>query len=129
MAQTPQRPQGATWAPQAQQSNPAWPQQSGYGQPMAPQQTSGKAIAALVLGIVSMIPYLGILTFIPAIIFGVLGKKEVDASNGRLGGRGFALAGLILGCIGILWVVVIMAAVVFVLVTKLGTKAIILALH
>ncbi|MHB1262434.1 MAG: DUF4190 domain-containing protein [Thermoplasmatota archaeon] len=81
---------------------------SGYSaQPpmgMAPgmQKTSGKAIAALVLGIVSMcIPYVGIVTGIIAIILGVLGMKEVDRNPQAVKGKGMAIAGVVLGAIAL----------------------------
>ena len=37
-----------------------------------------------------------------AIVLGVMGKKKADESNGQMGGRGMALAGIILGAIGTL---------------------------
>jgi hypothetical protein len=61
----------------------------------APTGTSGKAIASLILGFLSAC--LGIIAGIPAIILGVLGLIEVDRSRGRLGGKGLAIAGLVLG--------------------------------
>jgi prepilin-type processing-associated H-X9-DG protein len=64
----------------------------------APQTTSGKAIASLVLGICSLVFCL--LAGIPAIIFGVLGLGDINRSRGMLGGRGMATAGIILGGLG-----------------------------
>jgi hypothetical protein len=65
------------------------------------QSTSGKAIAALVCGILNIVGCSGIIVMtVLAIVFGVQGQKEVDASNGRLTGRGMATAGLVLGIIG-----------------------------
>jgi hypothetical protein len=61
--------------------------------------TSGKAIAALVLGIVSLcLPV--VLPSILAIIFAVLGLKDISKSRGRLGGQAMAIIGLVLAIIG-----------------------------
>lgn len=71
--------------------------------PPAQQKTSGKAITALVLGIVSLcIPYIGLVTGIIAIIFGVLAMKEVDRDPHRVKGKGMAIAGLVLGAVALL---------------------------
>jgi Domain of unknown function (DUF4190) len=68
-----------------------------YGQGSAPHRTNGAAIASLVLGIVGCVPFLiGLL----AILFGFIGiRKSRDLS---LGGKGLAVAGLILGIISVL---------------------------
>lgn len=70
------------------------------------QKNCGYAIAAMVLGIVGaascIIPGLGIIGLICgviAIILGVIGKNAIDNSNGELGGRGMATAGIVLGII------------------------------
>jgi hypothetical protein len=73
---------------------------------------SGKAIAALVLGIVGIFLCFGAIVSVLAIIFGLLGAKEIKASNGGLTGLGKARAGWILGVVGLLvgvgfWVVVV----------------------
>jgi type II secretory pathway pseudopilin PulG len=65
-------------------------------------QTSGKAKAALVLGFLSFCTT--ILTGIPAIIFGILGLRDVNQSRGRLTGSGLAITGIVLGAIGSLLV-------------------------
>ena len=72
----------------------------------AAQRTSGKAIAALVLGIVSIFIF-GFIAGLIAIILAVLARKEIDADP-SLGGRGLATAGLVLGIVGIvLWALVL----------------------
>jgi hypothetical protein len=64
---------------------------------MGPQQTSGKAIAALVLSL------LGI--SILAVIFGHSASADIKRSGGRLGGGGMATAGIVLGWLGMVgWV-------------------------
>ena len=59
--------------------------------------TNGKAIASLVLGISSLV--CSLFTGIPAIIFGIKGLNDASISQGRIKGRGLAIAGIILGCI------------------------------
>ncbi|MCU1345732.1 MAG: hypothetical protein JWL70_1998 [Acidimicrobiia bacterium] len=62
---------------------------------------SGKAKASMILGIVGIFLCFTIIVPVLAIIFGVLGRKEVDRSQGAITGRGKAIAGLILGLIGL----------------------------
>lgn len=64
------------------------------------QETDGKAVGSLILGILAMFPF-GLLTGIPAIILGHLSRKSIRESLGRLRGDGMALAGLIMGYISI----------------------------
>jgi hypothetical protein len=66
-----------------------------YGQP--PGKTSGAAITSLILGILGCIP---LITSIGAIIFGLVGISSTRKPG--VGGRGLAIAGLVLGIIGIL---------------------------
>jgi len=61
--------------------------------PAAPAQTSGKATASLVCGLLFFIP----LAFVAAIVFGHLALSEIRKSAGRLKGEGLAIAGLVLG--------------------------------
>lgn len=65
-----------------------------------PEQTgtSGKATASLVLGLLSFLCVF--LTGIPAIIFGILGLRDIGRSGERLGGKGVAITGIITGSIG-----------------------------
>lgn len=72
---------------------------------------SGKAIAALVLGIVGVVLCFGVIVSLLAVIFGLLAAKEIKRSGGSITGLGKARAGWILGAIGlvagsIFWVVV-----------------------
>ena len=58
-------------------------------------ETSGKAIASLVLGLVSVV---GIcFTGIPAIILGIVALGETGRGPGRLRGRGMAIGGIVTG--------------------------------
>ncbi|WP_228100960.1 DUF4190 domain-containing protein [Paenibacillus donghaensis] len=67
--------------------------------PMQPPKTNGKAITALVLGILSlMIPYVGFILGIIAIVLASLAFKEIRQRNE--GGKGLAVGGLVCGIIG-----------------------------
>lgn len=59
--------------------------------------TNGMAIASLVLGIL----WLWWVGSILALIFGYVGKQQIDQSQGRQSGRGLAIAGIVLGWIGV----------------------------
>ena len=60
-------------------------------------QSSGLAVASMVLGIL-WICWIG---SILALIFGYIAKRQIDASGGKIGGRGMAIAGIVLGWIGV----------------------------
>lgn len=67
--------------------------------PMQPPKTNGKAVGALVLGILSLIiPYVGFILGIIAIILASLSFKEIKRRNE--GGRGLAIGGLVCGICG-----------------------------
>jgi competence protein ComGC len=74
-----------------------------------PAQTSGKAVASLVFGLFVFAFPLSIL----AVIFGHLSVSEIRKSAGRLKGEGMAIAGLVLGYVGlaIIPVILIIAAI------------------
>ena len=55
--------------------------------------TSGKAIASLICGIL----FFFLPSAIGAVIMGHLSLSDIRRSAGRLGGRGMAIAGLVLG--------------------------------
>ncbi|MFO0877631.1 MAG: DUF1559 domain-containing protein [Gemmataceae bacterium] len=61
------------------------------------EQTSGKATTAMVLGLISLC--LPVLPAIPGLIIGVLALREIGRSNGRLGGRGAAITGIVTSCL------------------------------
>ena len=67
-----------------------------------PARTSGKAVAALVLGLLSFCA--SILTGIPAIIYGILSLQDIGRSKGRLRGSGLAVTGIVLGTLGMVLV-------------------------
>jgi prepilin-type processing-associated H-X9-DG protein len=72
--------------------------------------TSGKAIASLVLGMMSLL--CSFFTGIPAIILGVLGLRDIDRSHGLRTGKGLAIAGIVLGSLGCLLFLVSLALVI-----------------
>jgi hypothetical protein len=98
--------------PPAASAPPAgYPAPAGYAQPAAPQpyaphvrppSVNGLAIASMVLGIV-WIYWLG---SILALIFGYVAKGQIDRSNGEQTGRGFAIAGIVLGWVGVALLIV-----------------------
>ena len=65
-------------------------------------ETSGAATASLVLGIAATLcggPLLGI----PAIICGHAARSAIKRSKGTIGGTGMAMAGLIMGYLSLVW--------------------------
>jgi type IV pilus assembly protein PilA len=77
--------------------------------PAGPVQTSGKALASLVCGVF----FLVFPASVAAIILGHLSLSEIRKSAGRLGGHGMAMAGLILGYLGVAMIplILIIAAI------------------
>jgi hypothetical protein len=69
------------------------------GAPPQPQ-ANGMAIASLVLGIAGFVA-MPVIGPILALVFGYVGKGQIDRSAGRESGRGFAVAGIVLGWVGI----------------------------
>jgi prepilin-type processing-associated H-X9-DG protein len=76
-----------------------------YDSPSAPLfdvgtevKTSGKAISSLVLGILSFPCFF--FAGIPAIIMGAWGLSDIGRGHGRVGGKGMAIAGIVMGSIG-----------------------------
>jgi Domain of unknown function (DUF4190) len=94
----PVQPSPGYWQPADGQSYPAQPQPYGT-MPMArPPKTNGTAIASLVLSLV----WLGGLGSLLAIIFGISSRSAIKKSQGQQTGEGLALAGLIIGILGLL---------------------------
>ncbi|MFF2192902.1 DUF4190 domain-containing protein [Streptomyces sp. NPDC058157] len=89
---------------------PGYPGYTGY-HPYGPAPSNGFGIAALVLGILSVVicitSFFSIALGIAAVVFGVLGRGK--ANRGEATNGGVALAGTILGAIGIVLGAVILA--------------------
>ena len=65
--------------------------------PAVPVKTNGFAVASLVLGIL----WLYWIGSILALIFGMIAKSQIDQSGGYQQGRGLAIAGIVLGWVGV----------------------------
>src|SRR5579872_7292032 len=79
------------------QASPATPQVDPSVAFGLPPETSGKAIFSLVSGLLTLL-----LPFsICAVIFGHLSLYDIRKSAGRLTGRGLAIAGIVLGYLGV----------------------------
>jgi hypothetical protein len=82
-------------------SAPLYGSAPGYG---GPARNSSKAVAALVVGIVSLLlgfccAFLG-LAGVVAVVLGRSAQREIALSGGALTGEGMAKAGVVLGIIG-----------------------------
>lgn len=91
--------------------------------PQYPPTNNGKAIAALILGISSlaallMLPGIGIVIGILAIIFAIIAFKELKKR--RQLGQGMAIAGLICGIVGTLIHLIMIAFIVFAFIAALA---------
>jgi len=93
-----------------------------YGPP--PQQTSGAATAALILGICGFV-VCPLICSIAAIFVARSAYKEIDSSGGRIGGRSMAQAGLILGWIGVGLCLLSIVAFVLFIVLAIGSSTMI----
>lgn len=104
----PQQPPAPYEQPQYPQTQPPqYPPAPGqypppqYGTPPFQPKTNGLAVASLVLGILWICSIGSIL----AVIFGYMALKQIDQSQGREAGRGMAIAGIVLGWIGVAFLV------------------------
>ncbi len=78
----------------------------------APRDNSGFSVAALILGIIGVIPCCCAVNFIPAVlalIFGIISRKSSKSS--------MAIAGMVLGAIGIVIAITIFFAYIYLLFT------------
>jgi Domain of unknown function (DUF4190) len=81
---------------------------------VAARSTNGMAVASLVCACAGIIPFLFGIPAILGVIFGFVARGQIKNSNNTQGGRGLALAGIIVGfsLIGIFILVVILIATV-----------------
>ncbi|MFH0790172.1 MAG: DUF4190 domain-containing protein [Candidatus Omnitrophota bacterium] len=76
------------------------------------KKTLGIAIASLVFGCLFIVPFLGIMFSIPAIILGVIALVKIGNNKETLKGRGMAIWGIVLGGLGLMIIpVAILAAI------------------
>lgn len=71
------------------------------------QKTSGLAIASLVMGCLFLIPFIGILFSLLAIIFGIIALVTISNNKQAYKGNGLAITGLVLGVLGIIIIPII----------------------
>jgi len=82
--------------------------------PAVPPKNNGFAVVSLSMGIIWYFWIGSIL----ALIFGYIAKRQIDASQGQQKGRGFAVAGIVLGWVG----VGILALVIFLMIVKASSS-------
>ncbi len=68
------------------------------------QAPNGLATASLVFGILAFPCMFGLLASLPAILLGILGLRKAAQGKGTVGGKGSAIAGLVLGSLGLLMI-------------------------
>ena len=71
------------------------------------QKTHGLAIASLVLGCLVLIPLLGIIFSLLALIFGIIAISAISKNKETYKGSGLAISGIVLGSIGIIIIPII----------------------
>ena len=90
------------------------PWQSGPGVYYVPQQRrqNGMAIAALVLGILGLV-FFALFAIPPvlALIFGLVARGQIAASQGTQDGGGLAVAGIVLGSVGVVFFIIWLIAI------------------
>jgi hypothetical protein len=100
----------------------AAPYQQPYQQPYAPGRpapaTNGMAVASLVLGIIWLFWVGSIL----AVVFGYVGKGQIDRSGGTQSGRGLAIAGITLGWVGVGFLVLTIVLAIIGTITDSGSS-------
>ena len=120
----PQPSYGQPYQQGAYPAPPGYPAQPGYpGYPAAPPN-HGLAVAAMVVGIVSLALAcgygVGLLGSPVAWYLGRRSMRDIDASQGRLGGRGMAQAGFVLGVIGTVLLGLLVVALVALIAVAVG---------
>jgi hypothetical protein len=81
---------------------------------------------ALVAGIVSVpsapcCSVVGIVAGVLGVVFGIIGRHRVTRSGGALTGGGMALAGIVVGAIGVVLCIASLAAVAWLQAHNMGT--------
>ena len=95
--------------PQPQQPTQAQPlvnQPYGGQAPQPLQRTNGMSVAALISGILGLTIFFGIGS-VAALIFGYVARGQIKRSQGQESGNGMAIAGIVMGWIGVVVSVVL----------------------
>jgi hypothetical protein len=82
--------------------------------PVGPE-TSGLAIASLVLGIIGLVG-IPLIPPILAVVFGHVALGRIRASNGQITGRELAIVGVVLGWVGVAISIVVALAIALVVI-------------
>ena len=106
----PQQPYPPTYEQPSAYTYPPPNVYPGYGGPMPPK-TSGMAIASLVLSLVGFFWILPVIGSVLGVIFGHMALGEIKRSGGVVEGQGLAIAGLVIGYVGV-GILVILACLV-----------------
>lgn len=101
---------GGYGQPGYQQGMPTWPGGAGY----PGTKTNGLAVAALICGLAQII--VGILSGIPAIILGHMARRQIRQTGEQ--GAGMAMAGLVLGYVGVALTVLLVVLLIIVAVAN-----------
>ncbi len=80
--------------------------------PKPDERRTGMAVLSFVLGLCSFVLCLSFITGLPAIILGHVARNRASRSPERFGGRGFAMAGIVLGYVSILFTLVIASLII-----------------
>ena len=94
------------------------PYQQPYPLARPAQTTNAMAVASLVLGIV----WLFWVGSIRAVVFGYVGKGQIDRSGGTQSGRGMAIAGITLGWVGVGFLVLTIVLAIIGAITDSGSS-------
>jgi hypothetical protein len=93
--------------PPAPPAPPSYPVPYATGYPV--QTTNGLAVASLIAGFF----WLGWFGSVLAVIFGHIALSQIKSSGGREGGSGMAVAGLVLGYMGLATLLLVILVAVF----------------
>jgi len=78
-------------------------------------EKKGMAIASLVCGLLFWFSIPGLICSVLAIIFGIVQLNNIKKTPKKYGGKGMAIAGVVLGSVGILlWILLLVLSAVFV---------------
>jgi Domain of unknown function (DUF4190) len=99
----------AQYPPQGYQPQQYPPQGYQQSYPIV-HRTNGMSVASLVLGIVGVVLFgLFMIPNILAVIFGFVGISQINGAQGTQGGRGLAIAWIVLGFVGIAFFLLVVA--------------------